>query len=122
MKCLKLSLRENAIVEAKDLGVKQDTYEKMWFAVYAFVAQICKPTPKLIKEIIRVCGDIAKNADICSLHEEQEYAKQMRELRYLVDGSGVNSTDIQVVTREAKEPLSPANSFHQRSIYKSVAS
>ena len=71
MRCLIESLKEDAIIESKDLGIQVGTYEKMWFAVYEFVVQMCKPNPKLIRDIVRVCANIAKNVEPCSLNEEQ---------------------------------------------------
>ncbi len=122
MRCLIGSLKEEAIIESKDLGVQVSTYEKMWFAVYTFVVQVCKPTPKLIRDIIRVCAGVAMNTDLCSLNEEQRYSEQFRELKYLIDKEGIRSTDIKIVQREAEEPPSPTNIFHLKYIEMLIAS
>ena len=122
MKCLIESLKEDAIIESKDLGVKVGTYEKMWFAVYTFVVEVCKPSPKLIRDIIRVCSSVAKNVELCNLNEEQRYSEQFRELKYLIDKEGIRSTDIRIVKREAEEPLSPTNTFHLEFIGRHVVS
>ena len=112
MKLLEKACRENAIADAKDLGITIAVYKKLWFASYAVLAIFNKPTYNEVRNLVRATGSIAKLIDHCKLTEQQEYRKEEIDLLYRISSEGISSTSITVAKREAMEPLSPASIFH----------
>ena len=108
MKDLNTHIKELSKAEAKDLAVSLHDYKKLWDAEYGFAENLTVCTYKIVKDLVRASGRIAKVIDHCKLLEQSTYTKRRYELKYVIGSEGVESEEINIISREASEPLSPA--------------
>ena len=60
MKGLEHAMREEFRSESRDMGVSVSTYKAMWKAAYEFISNVCEPSPKLVKDSLRLVGNFAR--------------------------------------------------------------
>ncbi len=108
MEQLERAMRKELRNEAKDIGISTKQYRAMWKASYALLSELCEPTPKLVKDSIRMVGNFARLVEHCRLIERECYVEEKIEARHQVGCEGVIATSISAVSKEAESPPSPA--------------
>ncbi len=112
MKGLEHAMREEFRSESRDMGVSVSTYKAMWKAAYEFISNVCEPSPKLVKDSLRLVGNFARTVELCKLHEREDYSEQVMQAKFSMDSEGLRSTEIGVVSKEASRPPLLPSLFH----------
>jgi len=112
LRYLEQAIEEELQSECRDLKVNKRSYKALWKASYAFLSEICEPSPKLVKDAIRLVGNFGKMVDLCRLHEREAYEEQVIHTKIAVDSNGTRSTEVGQVSKEAERPPLPPPNFH----------
>lgn len=112
MKGLEQAMQEEFETQARDMGVSVQVYKAMWRSTFDFISGACEPSHRLVKDSLRLVSNFAKMVGLCRLHEREDYTEQVMQAKISTDSEGLKSTEIGVVSREAKEPPLLPSLFH----------